>query len=127
MRHPADREGKAVPFANRRGAAILLLAVVAVSLPVWAPGAIVDVLSIALLYGFLAAAWNIVGGFAGLISVGHAAFFGLGAYGVAVCYVNLGMSPILAFWWELSQLWRRPICWASFLSGFLSPVTISCC
>ena len=95
MRGPSNREGTAVPFVNGRGAALLLLAVVAVSLPAWAPGAIVDVLSIALLYGFLSAAWNIVGGFAGLISVGHAAFFGLGAYGVAVCYVELGMSPYL--------------------------------
>lgn len=69
--------------------------VVAISLPLWAPGVMIDVLSVALLYGFLAAAWNIVGGFAGLISVGHAAFFGLGAYGVAVCYVTLGLSPYL--------------------------------
>lgn len=94
MRHPPAR-AKAIPFYNGHGAALLILAVVAVSLPVWAPGAVVDVLSIALLYGFLAAAWNIVGGFAGLISVGHAAFFGLGAYGVAVCYVYLGLSPYL--------------------------------
>lgn len=95
MRRPTGGTGTAFPFSNGRGAALLLLALVAVSLPAWAPGAVVDVLSIALLYGFLAAAWNIVGGFAGLISVGHAAFFGLGAYGVAVCYVDLGMSPYL--------------------------------
>jgi branched-chain amino acid transport system permease protein len=95
VRRSTDRAATAVPFANGRSAAVLTLAAVAVSLPAWAPGAVVDVLSIALLYGFLAAAWNIVGGFAGLISVGHAAFFGLGAYGVAVCYVDLGMSPYL--------------------------------
>jgi branched-chain amino acid transport system permease protein len=110
-----DRVGPAVPFANGRGAALLIIAVVAVSLPAWAPGAVVDVLSIALLYGFLAASWNIVGGFAGLISVGHAAFFGLGAYGVAVCYVYLGMSPYLGIVVGVSAAVA-----SAYLLGFIS-------
>jgi branched-chain amino acid transport system permease protein len=81
--------------ASTRGPALIVIAAALLTLPGWAPGAIIDVLSLALLYGFLAASWNIVGGFAGLISVGHAAFFGLGAYGVAVCYVTFGISPYL--------------------------------
>ena len=33
-----------------------------------------------LLYAIAASAWNIVGGYAGQVSVGHVVFFGCGAY-----------------------------------------------
>ncbi|RPJ36651.1 MAG: branched-chain amino acid ABC transporter permease, partial [Deltaproteobacteria bacterium] len=35
------------------------------------------------LYVILAESWNIIGGFAGYLSFGHVAFFGLGAYTTA--------------------------------------------
>ncbi|ONG56190.1 branched-chain amino acid ABC transporter ATP-binding protein [Pseudoroseomonas deserti] len=44
------------------------------------------------LYGALATAWNIVGGFAGQLSLGHAIFYGIGAY-TAGLLVPLGISP----------------------------------
>ncbi len=47
-----------------------------------------------LLYAIGASAWNIVGGYAGLISVGHAVFFGCGAYGALASYQYLGRPPI---------------------------------
>ena len=81
-------------FSARR-LGIGALAIGAAALPFWNNGAAVDVVTLALLYGFLAASWNIVGGIAGQISIGHAAFFGLGAYGVGICYVQLGLSPYL--------------------------------
>lgn len=71
------------------------LACAAIALPFWRHGAAVDVVMLALLYGYLAASWNIVGGMAGQFSLGHAAFFGLGAYGVGISYVQLGLSPYL--------------------------------
>jgi branched-chain amino acid transport system permease protein len=37
--------------------------------------------------------WNLLSGMTGLISFGHAAFFGLGAYTVALCFVKLGITP----------------------------------
>jgi len=40
-------------------------------------------------------AWNIVGGYAGQVSVGHAVFFGVGAYSAVTAYVHLGLPPIL--------------------------------
>ncbi len=40
----------------------------------------------------VAAAWNIAGGYAGQLSLGHAAFFGLGAYTSTLLYLN-GVSP----------------------------------
>ena len=41
-----------------------------------------------------ASAWNIVGGYAGQASVGHAVFFGFGAYSSVVVYTYLGWPPI---------------------------------
>ena len=41
-----------------------------------------------------ASAWNIVGGYAGQVSVGHAVFFGFGAYSSVGVYTHLGWPPI---------------------------------
>jgi branched-chain amino acid transport system permease protein len=41
-----------------------------------------------------ASAWNIVGGYAGQVSIGHAVFFGFGAYSSVVVYTHLGWPPI---------------------------------
>jgi len=50
-------------------------------------------LAFCLIYALAVSGWNIVSGFAGQPSLGHAAFFGLGAYGAAVWSVQLGGSP----------------------------------
>src|SRR5690349_8723978 len=36
------------------------------------------------LFAALGLAWNLVGGYAGQLSLGHVAFFGVGAYGLAL-------------------------------------------
>ena len=46
-------------------------------------------------YAFLGQAWNIVGGYAGQLSAGHAAFVGIGAYTSALLSVHLGVTPWL--------------------------------
>jgi branched-chain amino acid transport system permease protein len=69
-------------------AAVGLLAVVAGQDAYWA-----TLLTGALLFAGLASAWNIIGGFGGQFSFGHAAFFGVGAYSVALPQVRLGWSP----------------------------------
>jgi branched-chain amino acid transport system permease protein len=55
------------------------------------------VLILVLLYVALGSAWNILGGFAGQLSLGHAAFFGIGAYSAAVIASKTGLSP----WWGI--------------------------
>lgn len=52
-----------------------------------------DATILMLLWAGLASAWNIAGGFAGQVSLGHAAFFGLGAYTSTLLKLNLGVSP----------------------------------
>jgi branched-chain amino acid transport system permease protein len=44
-------------------------------------------------YAFLGQAWNIVGGYAGQLSIGHAAFVGVGAYTAAVLARDTGLTP----------------------------------
>jgi branched-chain amino acid transport system permease protein len=46
-------------------------------------------------FAFLGQAWNILGGYAGQLSLGHAAFFAIGAYTSAVLHAQLGLSPWL--------------------------------
>lgn len=48
-----------------------------------------------LLAALLAVGWNIMGGFGGQFSFGHAAFFGIGAYTTAYLLINRGLSPWL--------------------------------
>ncbi|AZY48054.1 ABC transporter permease subunit [Bordetella avium] len=45
------------------------------------------------LYGALATAWNIVGGYAGQLSLGHAVFYGVGSYAATLLVINFGISP----------------------------------
>ncbi len=50
---------------------------------------------LALYAALLGQAWNILGGYGGQFSFGHALFFGVGAYSVAVLQVELGLSAWL--------------------------------
>jgi branched-chain amino acid transport system permease protein len=47
------------------------------------------------MYASLAVAWNLIGGFTGYLSFGHAAFFGLGGYTTGMLLVGAGLSPLL--------------------------------
>jgi len=46
-----------------------------------------------LYFGVLGQAWNLLGGYGGQRSFGHAAFFGTGAYATAVLQLDLGVNP----------------------------------
>ncbi|SAK91686.1 branched-chain amino acid ABC transporter [Caballeronia hypogeia] len=47
------------------------------------------------IFGALATAWNIVGGFAGQLSLGHAVFYGIGSYAATLLVVHFGITPWL--------------------------------
>lgn len=55
--------------------------------------ALLNVFLLIFLFGYLAQSWNILGGFAGQLSLGHAAFFGIGAYTSTLLFTELGISP----------------------------------
>lgn len=47
----------------------------------------------ALYFALLGQAWNLLGGYGGQRSFGHAAFFGSGAYAAAILQLDLGVNP----------------------------------
>ncbi len=78
------------------GAGIAIMAAAGLLLPL----AITDrfylnLLFLVMLYAGLASAWNLLGGYAGQFSLGHTAFFGIGAYSSTLLYTMAGVSPWL--------------------------------
>jgi branched-chain amino acid transport system permease protein len=76
-----------------RWVAIALFAVAAATPLVVRDTFILDSVILILLWGALAAAWNVAGGYAGQVSLGHAAFFGVGAYAAALTSSRYAQSP----------------------------------
>jgi branched-chain amino acid transport system permease protein len=60
---------------------------------------VLNMLVFTLMFAVMASGWNLVGGFAGYPSLGHAAFFGIGAYGVGLHFhgqhLSTGYEPFL--------------------------------
>ena len=50
-------------------------------------------LTLVLVWACFGLSWNVLSGYTGLVSFGHAAFFGLGAYTTALGQLHLGWSP----------------------------------
>jgi branched-chain amino acid transport system permease protein len=61
------------------------------------PQWILNMLIFTLMYAGLASAWNLLGGYAGYPSLGHAAFFGVGAYAVAIIFEDSVGNGYLPF------------------------------
>jgi branched-chain amino acid transport system permease protein len=75
--------------------ALGLAAAALVALPPLLPKYALEVLISILFFGYLGACWNILGGYGGQFSFGHAAFFGLGAYTSTLLFLHWGVSPWL--------------------------------
>lgn len=91
------------PVVARRGARLALLAPLALGILLAAFPALVSGNITRLNQGFFTLlfiaqgiAWNILGGFAGYVSFGYAAFFGLGAYATALLWLG-GWPPLLTY------------------------------
>ncbi|MEW6209900.1 MAG: branched-chain amino acid ABC transporter permease [Acidobacteriota bacterium] len=81
---------------NKKVAIFLLLSVFLLAAPfLFETRYSQHVLILVLLYVTLGSAWNILGGMAGQLSLGHAAFFGIGAYSAAILASKTSLSPWL--------------------------------
>jgi branched-chain amino acid transport system permease protein len=78
-----------------RWVAVALFAAAAVTPLVTRDTFLLDSVILILLWGALSAAWNVAGGYAGQVSLGHAAFFGIGAYAAALASARYAHSPWL--------------------------------
>ena len=75
-------------------AALVVLAIVLLALPqVVKSSFAIDIFVRILLFSFIGVAWNLMGGYAKQLSLGHAAYFGLGAYTSTLMQINYGISP----------------------------------
>ena len=76
---------------------IVLFAVVMALVPVATDsGVVLNFVTMALSAALIAQAWNLLGGFGGQFSFGHALFFGTGAYAQAIAQLQGGLNPWLA-------------------------------
>jgi branched-chain amino acid transport system permease protein len=87
---------RTAPALSRRGAIALALMIAgAVALPLVANSYLLSIMVVVLFSAYLGQAWNIMMGFAGQLSLGHALYVGLGAYVSSALFVHYGVSPWL--------------------------------
>jgi branched-chain amino acid transport system permease protein len=81
---------------------------------------IVNIAIFTLMYAGLATAWNLLGGFSGYVSLGHVAFFGIGAYAIAIAFQHGGIGNgyvpflVLPLVGVGAALVSVPIAWVAF-------------
>ena len=81
---------------TRRRSGIALLIAVLLAVPLWVEDPFtLRVLTVIAMYATLGSAWNVLGGYAGQVSIGHSIFFGLGAYTSTLLFLRLAWSPWL--------------------------------
>src|SRR5579862_6797659 len=96
---------------------LALLVAVALVLPLVVTSRFaVDIFIRVLLFAFIGVAWNLMGGYAKQLSLGHAAYFGLGAYTSTILEINFNISPWLGMiaGGVVATLASLPIGWLCF-------------
>ncbi|MGO9611418.1 MAG: branched-chain amino acid ABC transporter permease [Dissulfurispiraceae bacterium] len=76
---------------------IVLLALFALIPLVGLSSYLMHILILVVMWSVIGMAWNLLGGYCGQVSFGHAAFFGVGAYSAGIIYTKLGVSA----WWGI--------------------------
>ncbi|WP_122818947.1 branched-chain amino acid ABC transporter permease [Nocardioides pantholopis] len=93
----AGRSGFDKAVLGARAVALLAAAVLVLAFPQLAPDAFILSVGVVIAsYAALAVSWNFVGGFTGYISLGHAAYSGMGGYGTALLILEAGWNPWLS-------------------------------
>jgi branched-chain amino acid transport system permease protein len=96
---------------EKRHFTIIGLCFTALAIPIFVRNVLIlNILIMCYYYAYLALCWNLVGGYAGVLSLGHGIFYGIGAYTSAALFVHWGVTP-----------WVGMICGASLaaISAFL--------
>lgn len=83
-----------LPRGARRHYLVLAVVLAAMALlPLVVPESALPVVIRTLIYALMAVGWNLMSGYGGMFSFGHAAFFGVGAYTNAYLLTAFGISP----------------------------------
>src|SRR5207244_5744945 len=84
-------------LASRIGAVVgAVLLVALATLPLWGNASLMRMLIEFISLLVLAQMWNLLAGYAGLVSIGQQAYVGLGGYALVVLADDLGVNPFLA-------------------------------
>jgi branched-chain amino acid transport system permease protein len=105
------KRGGFIPFA------LFALAIVLLGLPFLVKSAFtLDIFIRILLFAFIGTAWNLMGGYAKQLSLGHVAYFGLGAYTSTLLQIDFDISPWIGMLagGVVAALASLPIGWLCF-------------
>lgn len=94
-------------FAQRRRRDLIVggcLAAIAALVPLFVKDVYVQNIMVLTMYAALSQSWNILSGYCGQISLGHALYFGLGAYTTALLFTKFGVLP----WFGMLPAGRSP-------------------
>jgi branched-chain amino acid transport system permease protein len=78
---------------TRASAALAVLAAILIALPAVAGNYALSVATLILYFAYTGQAWNVMMGFAGQLSLGHALYVGVGAYAAAGLFFHYGIGP----------------------------------
>ncbi len=85
-------------MSGRAALALAGLGALLLLLPAFAGNYLLSVATLFLYFAFAGQAWNIMMGFAGQLSLGHALYLGAGAYAAAGLYFHFGIGPWAGLW-----------------------------
>ena len=95
---PVARRTTAVRIRQQQLLTGLVVLLAMCTVPFWVHDVyVLNLLIITLLYVGLSQAWNVLGGYCGQISLGHALYFGVGGYVSTMLFTGLGLPPPAGF------------------------------
>src|SRR3989475_11338251 len=98
--HPATRSRSGAGTSSLTGALVLL------ALLAFYPAAFPSFITLGVtivLFAAMATAWDVLGGWTGQLSLGHAVFVGIGAYAMGLLVLRAGVDP----WWGAADRWAQ--------------------
>ena len=100
---------------SRASLCLAVLAAILVALPFMVGNYALSVVTLILYFAYTGQAWNVMMGFAGQLSLGHALYVGVGAYAAGALFVHYGIGPWVGLWLAIA------LCVAlGLLIGFLA-------
>src|ERR671936_2577273 len=83
---------------NRASVSLAVLAAILIALPFMVGNYALSVATLILYFAYTGQAWNVMMGFAGQLSLGHALYVGVGAYAAGALFFYYGVGPWAGLW-----------------------------
>ncbi len=93
MSKPSGQGKRSPRFFTLQSAIAIGVFVLLLIVPLFAGTYALHMLILIFFYAYLGQSWNVLGGYAGQLSLGHGTFFGLGAYTSSLLFIHLGLTP----------------------------------